>query len=148
MTWFLFGITMIYFRQHIMNSIKKNGLYSQRVPMVIILLISFLGSGCGHRLHKSLTYYNGYPKVDFCELMEHKNEVVYTQGAYSGIDEYWSFYSFDKKCKRLNVDLDIPPDINLKPLHEKLLKQVYENYYKTYLIIDAIGKFETGSEVG
>gem|GEM_PF-751576 len=132
-----------------MNSITKNSrFYYQSSSFSILLLILLFIGGCGRHLHKSPIYLSGYLKVDFCNLMGFKDEVVYTQGVYAGVDEYWSFNALHKSCGNINADLDIPPDVDLKPKHERLLKQVHENYHKTYLVIDAIGKLETGSENG
>lgn len=86
--------------------------------------------------------------IDACELTSHKNELVYTRFTYSGIDEYWSLNSPNKQCKSINAELEIPDNLKLKAEDEKLFSQVHEKYWKSYLIIDAIGTFEDNKASG
>ncbi|WP_080057423.1 hypothetical protein [Spirosoma aerolatum] len=77
--------------------------------------------------------------IDVCDLANHKHQEVITKGIYSGIDEYWDFSSFDKRC--------VPPtkiDLNVDTLHltseqEKMFRKVLEVYWKRSLVITAKG---------
>ena len=83
-----------------------------------------------------------------CELPAHKGELVYTRFTYSGVDEYWGLHSPDKKCDNINAYLEIPDSVEIKPEYNKLFKDVHKQYWKTYLIIDAIGKFDDSNKNG
>lgn len=83
-----------------------------------------------------------YPEfISACELTNHKNELVYTRFIYTGVDEYWALFP-EKKCNEINAYLDIPDNVEIRPEFVKLFKDTHDNYWKKYLIIDAIGTFE------
>ncbi|OKS87663.1 hypothetical protein [Mucilaginibacter polytrichastri] len=92
---------------------------------------------------------DGYPNyVNACDLNEHRKELVYTRFTYSGIEEYWSLHSWNKDCKDVGIELEIPDNINIKSRHLKELRYVHENYWKCYLVIDVVGFFEEGYVYG
>jgi len=88
-----------------------------------------------------------YPDfVNACELLTYKKKLVYTRFIYSGIEEYWGL-SAEKKCNKevpINAFLDIPDNLQIQPKHQKLLQDVHNNYWKKFLIIDAVGIFNEG----
>lgn len=86
--------------------------------------------------------------ISACGLPAHKNELVYTRFIYSGVDEYWGLHSADKKCSSINAYLEIPDSVEIRPEYNKLFKSVHKQYRKTYLIIDAIGKFDNSNKNG
>jgi len=89
-----------------------------------------------------------YPEfISACELPNHKNELVYTRFIYSGVDEYWGLRP-EKKCNQINADLDLPDNVIIRPEYLKQLKEVHENYWKEYLIIDVIGTFDDSNTSG
>src|SRR5579859_4754828 len=89
-----------------------------------------------------------YPEfMEACDLQTHKNQLVYTRFVYSGLDEYWGLRP-DKKCNRINADLDIPESVELKNEDKKNIEYVHNHYGKTQLIMDLIGTFEDGNQKG
>ncbi len=89
-----------------------------------------------------------YPDfISACELRAHKNELVYTRFIYSGIDEYWGLTT-ENHCNDIDAELNIPDNVEIKPDDLKLMKEVHENYWKEYLIIDLIGTFEEPGQNG
>lgn len=88
-----------------------------------------------------------YPEfISACDIPNHKKQLVYTRFVYSGAEEYWGL-SPDKKCDQninINADLNIPDNLEVSAKHLKLLKNVHENYWKKYLIIDVVGTYEEG----
>ncbi|MBL4677849.1 MAG: hypothetical protein JKY70_16845 [Mucilaginibacter sp.] len=85
--------------------------------------------------------------IELCEVPKHKNELVYTRLFYSGVDEYWNVHP-DKKCDFTNAELDIPENFDLSKRDLKMFKDVHDNYWNRYLIIDAIGTYQTGRASG
>jgi hypothetical protein len=56
-------------------------------------------------------------------------------------------YSIIKCDKQINVDFDVDAIYDhLRPKYKKLLSEVHNNYWKSYLVIDAIGKFEMNGQ--
>ncbi|MES2268441.1 MAG: hypothetical protein V4520_16880 [Bacteroidota bacterium] len=86
--------------------------------------------------------------IDFCEVPEHKNELVYTRFYYSGIDEYWSIYPASKKCNNVRADLDIPESIGRWNEYKQYFKDIHNHYWDRYLIIDAIGTYDDSNKSG
>ena len=91
--------------------------------------------------------YNDMVPVSFCQLPTTKKQVVYVRGAYSGIDEYWSFYPYgrpnaaDKDClgqPRVELTLpdQVPDDVQAK------LRRLHASDANHYLVVDAIGSYE------
>lgn len=117
-----------------------------RITVIVLLLtITFqfaFGQKASHVIFPATVLTAKYPDyINTCELADHKKELIYTRFIYSGIDEYWGLHSPDKKCKEINADLKIPNEVVLKPEFAKLISDVHENYWKSYLIIDAVGTF-------
>jgi hypothetical protein len=57
-------------------------------------------------------------------------------------------YILTKKCNDINAYLDLPDNVVIKPEDIEQFKDVHEHYWKSYLIIDAIGIFEDGNTAG
>jgi hypothetical protein len=90
----------------------------------------------------------GYPEfVNFCDIQNHKKEIVYTRFIYTGVDEYWGISAPDKKCVEW-ANLEIPEKVEFTEKFTKSFKQVHESYWNTYLIIDAIGAFDNSNSNG
>jgi hypothetical protein len=82
---------------------------------------------------------DGYPDfLNSCEIQNHKKELIYTRLIYSGVEEYWGLTS-GKNCNNIIAELEIPEGVILKSKFTKMIRNVHNNYWKTYLIIDVIG---------
>lgn len=89
-----------------------------------------------------------YPDfMEACDLLNHKNQPVYTRLIYSGMEEYWGLRP-EKRCNLINADLDIPDSVELNAEEKNNIKYVRNHYWKTYLIMDLIGTFEYGNPKG
>lgn len=86
--------------------------------------------------------------IDFCEVPEHKKELVYTRFYYSGIDEYWSIYPNNKKCNNVKADLEIPDSIERWEEYKHYFTDIHDHYWDRYLIIDAIGTYDDSNKTG
>lgn len=90
-----------------------------------------------------------YPDfINACDLLNHKNQIVYTRFIYSGDDEYWGVTP-EKKCNNnINAYLDIPDSVTIQPKIMEKFEDVHNNYWKKYLVIDVIGTFENDKKGG
>ena len=92
------------------------------------------------------------PIVSFCDLPQFKGKQVYLRCYYSGIEEYWSLKDIEKKnCSpKLRIDLQFAgknPFLVPKKF-EKAFSDVRDNYYNSFLLIEAIGMFENDNKSG
>ena len=97
------------------------------------------------------TFRDSIPITSFCNLPKHSNQLVFVKALYSGIDEYWSLRSVDKKCSDLKVNLEYagPSRFNsAPPKYDSLFRYVSENYHKTYLLLELVGKFDNSNKEG
>jgi hypothetical protein len=115
--------------------------------VIYLSIVLFLFLGCKPRqiIYPSPNI-SEYELTEFCELPEHTNEITYTRAIYSGVEEYWSLKS--AKCKEISTELEIPNSVFIERKFRKLLEGVHRKYWDRYLIIDAIGKFESGNKGG
>lgn len=92
---------------------------------------------------------NGVPIISFCNLPNYQNKQVYLKFAYSGVEEYWGIHSLDTNlCAReLKVELDFEGE-ELPSKIGKAFAKVHRHYWNSYLIIEAIGVYETGRKGG
>jgi hypothetical protein len=89
-----------------------------------------------------------YPNfMSACELPAHKKELVYTRFIYRGTDEYWSLVP-DKKCNAVKAELEIPDSVEMRQEFKSQFKNVHDNYWNTYLLLDVIGVYEDGDARG
>lgn len=89
-----------------------------------------------------------YPDfMNACDLLSHKNELVYTRLVYSGVEEYWGLQP-EKNCIDLNAYLNIPDSVELKKEDMAHLKAVHNDYAKEYLIIDVMGTLDNAAPNG
>lgn len=100
--------------------------------LILLTLISF--ASCSPKLNNE---YNGQPVLDICDLPNHINESAFLKATYSGIDEYWSLNSIKpKKCSaELLVDLDFEESYKVPQKFEKMLTDVHNSYWNSYLKI-------------
>jgi hypothetical protein len=70
------------------------------------------------------------------------------QGSVQRIEEYWQISAIDGSCDSMQVNLQIPLEIESDSRWSEILDQVYKEYPTHCLIVDAIGKFENGSQDG
>jgi len=111
--------------------------------LFVIMTIIFL-SGCSQSKKSTRTSYNGFPFVDFCDLPNYQNKKIFTKAIYSGVMEYWSLSS-PGKCKNgYQVDLDLPYD----DIPKKFRNVFNKSQSFKYIIIEAVGIFETGRKEG
>lgn len=100
-------------------------------------------SATGSKTRTNTTYFN------FCDFPQHLNERVRIKAIYSGVDEYWGIHSMSKCNKQIGVDLSIDDIYDRLPKKiKKMFSEVHEKYWKYYLMIDAIGKFEMSAKQG
>ena len=85
--------------------------------------------------------------TEACNLLNHRNQLVYTRLIYSGMEEYWGLRPA-KKCNLINADLDISDSVELNAEDKRNIKYVHSHYWKTNLIMDLIGTFEDGNPKG
>lgn len=88
--------------------------------------------------------------MDICDLPNHINESVLLKATYSGIDEYWSLNSIkSKKCSaELLVDLDFEESYKVPQKFERMLTDVHNSYWNSYLTILAKGKYDNSNPKG
>ena len=111
------------------------------VVSVIIFLV-----GCSQKPQKTSTSYKGLPLIEFCSIPNHERKEVFTRAFYSGIIEYWSLSS-PTKCKNgFQVYLDINDHYDKVPENFKNVFNKSESF--KYIIIEAVGIFETGRKSG
>lgn len=94
---------------------------------------------------------DGLPVVDLCDLPNYQNQEVILKCTYSGVDEYWSLHSLQSThCSdKLKVELDFRDDYDsLAPSTKEAFTTVYNNYWNSYLTIEAKGMYETGNKNG
>lgn len=90
--------------------------------------------------------YKGMQLTRFCDLPKKKDQKVFTRAIYRGMMEYWSLSSPDSCKSEYQVDLDIRDQYANVP--EKF-KRVFNNSQSfRYIIIEAVGVFETGRQEG
>ena len=82
------------------------------------------------------------------QLKDLNQGIVYTRGIYRGAEEYWGLISENRDCDSIESYLTWSPKLPLIPKFRKLLTQVHSKYWKYYLIVDVIGKFEMGDTLG
>ena len=89
-------------------------------------------------------------RITFCDLKKNKGIPVLLQFTYSGVDEYWSIYSLDKKCNKKNgIDLQFGNEIVGPPeKYKAIFDSVHNSYWNTYLTITAIGIYEDSRKEG
>ena len=65
-------------------------------------------------------------------------------GKYAGIDEYWSLFSVDKKCKeKISLEFEFRKGIGYIPSqYQNPFASVCSSYWNTYLLINAVGIFD------
>ncbi|MBK0377799.1 hypothetical protein [Mucilaginibacter segetis] len=119
---------------------------------IIILLNSFfvLGQKRKNVLLPPPVLSMHYPEyMDFCEVLNHKDTLVYTRMIYRGQDEYWGLSTPDSFCtNKIYAYLNIPDSVKMNKKFLNYFKTVHENYWNTYLIIDAIGVFKNDKKPG
>lgn len=105
--------------------------------------------GCASKLHQATDQsYNGIPFINFCDLPNHEDELVYTKAIYSGIDEYWALNA-GKKCNpKINVELDYREGTPIPKQYQPLFDSVYSKYWNSFLSIEATGKYESKNPKG
>ncbi len=124
----------------IYNAMKQN-----KMICFSIFLLLFIGCRSRQIIFPPMVI-SEYQLTDFCDLPKNINELVYTSAIYSGVDEYWSLTS--AKCKELSSALEIPNDVIMDVKFKKLFEYVHKKYWNSYLIIDAIGRFESDNKAG
>lgn len=119
------------------------------------LHISFLMAlltvlSCSPKTTGILATYNGLPITDLCDLPNYQGRKVYLKCSYSGIEEYWSPGSLkSKECtSSLLVDLDFSDDYKMPSRFEHALTSVHNSYWNSYLLIEALGRYETKQDGG
>ena len=117
--------------------------------LIIIVFMLTLSFSCNKRLTTdvSKTYMN-LTQIDFCDLTKYEGQLVYIKAAYSGVDEYWSLNSI-KHCKnRLIVELDDRAGTPIPIQYQNLFDSAYASYWKTYLIVELTGVFDSKNPDG
>ncbi len=117
-----------------------------KVNILILIFLTSCAGGIKHLPEKSIDL----SPTSICDLPNVQGQLVYTRGTLSGVDEYWSFSETGKSCKNnLNIELDLDTNWEKwKNEDKKKINLVYSEYWNKYLIIDAIGIFETGGNYG
>jgi hypothetical protein len=106
----------------------------------VIILI-----GCSRKTISVTGYYKeNIPKIEYCDLPNHENELVYIKCVYSGVDEYWSLNPLGRGCKSLMVELDSYLNGNSIPeKYKKYFESVQSSYWNSYLILEMTGRYES-----
>lgn len=119
---------------------------------LINLLIFLITGGCSNKpLYPGDRAYKNMPIVDLCDLPKYLNKQVCLKSSYSGEEEYWSLNSLKlKDCdSALLVDLDFKLEYeDLPKQYKKKLSDVHKVDPQRYLLITAIGIYETGQDGG
>lgn len=119
--------------------------------LLIIIVETIIGCKTG-QANLTETYRDSIPIVSFCDLPKYQGQKVYLKSYYSGIDEYWSLKSIEKrKCNpALSVDLQfagynpfLPPQ-----QFEEVFTEVHERYHNSFLLLEAVGVFENDRKEG
>jgi hypothetical protein len=112
---------------------------------LIIVIIAFYNCS-----PKAIPTYKCLPVVDLCDLPKYENKKVLLKSIYSGVEEYWSLGSLkDKECtKDLQVELEFVDNYEMPSEFQQAMRSVTNNYWNSYLIIEAIGSYETGDAGG
>ncbi|RWU05026.1 hypothetical protein [Pedobacter chitinilyticus] len=113
----------------------------------LLFLLSVVLFGCSTHLKDSI---NEQKALDICDLPEYQDKKTRLIATYSGVDEYWSLNSVrQKKCSNdFTIDLDFDDNYDLPNHFRNLMRKVHSSYWNTYLLIDAIGIYETGKKGG
>jgi len=89
------------------------------------------------------------PTIRFCDLPKYKNQLVHIKCKYSGYEEYWSLKNEKIKCdSALRIELEFKDERDVPKEYEKIFEEVYNNYWKSFLVIEAIGIFENDRKTG
>lgn len=125
------------------DSVKKCSVYYFLISIFFIL-------GCkSQQIVPPPPVLSEYQYTAFCDLPKYLNQgSVYTRGVYSGVDEYWWLTSDNNDCKDLSSEMEFSEESAVSQKINKLLMKVHSEYWKYYLIVDVIGKFETGNVLG
>lgn len=119
--------------------------------LFIVIISTLIGCKTG-KTNLAETYRDSIPVVSFCDLPKYKGQRVYLKSYYSGIDEYWSLKSTEKrKCdSTLTVDLQFSGYSPFLPpkKFEDVFTKVVENYHNSYLLLEAVGMFENDRKEG
>jgi hypothetical protein len=101
-------------------------------------------TSCTNNVKKTSDNFKGIPKVDFCDLAKYSGQQVYIKCIYKGNQEYWSLSPIEKECsENMNVALEFNnPNFDVPTKYEKIFNMGVP------LIIEAIGKYETGNNNG
>ena len=120
--------------------------------LLLITFISIIVSCKTGKANLTKTYRDSIPVVTFCDLPKYKGQQVYLKCYYSGIDEYWSLSSTEKKkCNPdLTVDLQFTGYNPFQPPQqfEEVFRKVHQSYHNSYLILEAVGTFENDRKSG
>jgi hypothetical protein len=110
----------------------------------------FLSCSTPHKILAAKYFRDSIPIISFCDLPKYKGQKVYLQSKYAGIDEYWSLFPVDKKCKeKISVELEFKEGIGYIPTqYQNLFDSVYSSYWNTYLLINAVGIFDNDNKNG
>lgn len=132
---------------HFSRSLILKGLANYRMSKhFFIIIISTLISCKMGKANLTRTYSTNTPTVSFCDLPRYKGQQVYLKSYYSGIDEYWSLSSTEKrKCNpELTVDLQFAGFNPFQPpvQYENVFRKVHESYHNSYLLMEAVGAFD------
>ena len=112
--------------------------------LLIVSAMIFL-AGCSQKPQKTRTSYKGLSRIEFCNLPNYQDKEVFTKAVYSGIMEYWSLSS-PTECKNgFQVDLNIK---NYYSIPKKFEDVFNKSQSFKYILIEAIGVFETGRPGG
>jgi len=128
--------------------VGRNFKKMRKVLISIICFLTVISCRTGKTLSNQ-TYKDSIPIIDFCDLPDYKGRQVYIKCNYSGVDEYWGLGQ--KKCKsKISVNLEFSGDNPFREPKEfeNVFREVHDNYYNSYLEIEAVGVFETDRKNG
>ncbi|WP_158825581.1 hypothetical protein [Mucilaginibacter lacusdianchii] len=119
------------------------------IKLAAITCIISLFSCSSLKKEYSIQASSGVPVISFCDLPNYQNKQVYLKFAYSGMEEYWAIYPInpDLCARELKVELDFEEE-KLPSKIGKAFAKVHRHYWNSYLIIEAIGIYETGKKGG
>ena len=114
-----------------------------KIPFQIFLFLFFLN--CSSQKDEQFFENKKLNFIEFCNLPNHKNEMIVTEFYYSGFVEYWAIYG-ENKCELNNQTNLTFQNYNSLPTRFKIIFDKQKNY--EILKIKAIGKFENDNPDG
>jgi hypothetical protein len=119
-----------------------------KLTLFTSIAVIFFGCTPKIKTQHPLSNYIHIPKVSFCDLPKHEGKLVFIKAAYSGIDEYWGL-SAQKKCNtQIKVELDYREGSTFPTKYQSLFDSAYSSYWNTYLVLEAIGTYESKNPNG